>query len=49
MKPAKTLLQGKPYTNAAATDIRKTFERVRRELKKVSETTNVKPIRKAAP
>lgn len=29
----KTLLQGKPYVSAAATDIRKTFARIRREMK----------------
>jgi hypothetical protein len=34
MKSAKRLLDGMPYVNSASTDIRKTFERIRREQKK---------------
>lgn len=28
----KTLLTGKPYTNSAETDLKKTFSRIRRQL-----------------
>ncbi len=48
MKPAKSLLDPNfRYTPAAATDIRKTFARVRREMRKAQEQGRVViPIRK---
>lgn len=42
--PSQTLLQGKPYTPAARTDIRELFNRVRLEM---APKGNVKSIRRA--
>jgi hypothetical protein len=47
--PTKRLLDGMPYTNAASTDIRKTFDRIRREQKKEREAqergASIRPIK----
>lgn len=43
--PTRTLLQGAPYIPAAATDIRKTFERARAELQ--PKPANVRALRKS--
>lgn len=41
--PSQTLLQGKPYTPAAMTDIRARFEQMRQQ-----QPSNVKPLKRRA-
>lgn len=50
MKPTKSLLEGKEYTPASKTDIRKLFARVRREqkqAKEIAERQHLRIIRRA--